>query len=121
MPHQYYGDLKRDKIGDRRILLGRSQGIPEKKARVWVVPKIVNNREMRIEIIGDPEGLAVLGQALTRLARADQPAENIPPGERRHFHLENSGLLAAPSAYTLLMRADASETGELPSSLVGWG
>ena len=92
----------------------------EVKGRVWVVPRIVNNRELRVEIIGNPEGLAILGQMFTDLAHGDQQAYNIPPGERRHFHLEYSGILAGPSARTELIRADASGTGELPLGIVGW-
>ena len=98
--------------------LARQPKEPEPRGRIWVAPRVVNNREITVGILGDGEGLQYLAGVCRYLSSLDQPAAGIPPGSREHVHLELAGALGSPSSYVELSRADASGTGEIPGWLV---
>ena len=90
---------------------------PKPRGRLWVIPRLANVGEVKVDVLGDQEGFAYLAELLEYVARLDLRAACVDRGDRYHVHLEPGGELDRLSCYTTITRADASGTGELPEML----
>ena len=90
---------------------------PKSRGRIWVTPGIQYLREVRVEILGDPEGLEYLAEVMKYVSEIDQRTACVPRGERYRLRLDPGVELEEYSCYVDIIRADATGTGEYPEGL----
>ena len=88
--------------------------LPESKGRLDIYQEVDKDGSPSVVIMGDPDGLHYLSEALKVLADYDQNRDSSPVGARVHIHLHRQCQLGRNSCEVEICRADAKRTGDLP-------